>query len=222
MPGPRSENSSRRRLIDFNADAVITHRSSNPVAVARFLKYYAGRDMNHKCKMIVISEYLTEEQLCELAEASTYYIQTTRAEGNCLPLMNYLAAGRPGVSPCHSAISDYFDSQIGFVADSHPEPAAWPHDPQLRIRTTWARLVWPSMVERIRESYWIAKHEPQIYQQISRGARTRLNSWASSANVRKRLLSALDEIQMKQSDQAAAPLWQEPAPIKSMVHQRAA
>jgi glycosyltransferase involved in cell wall biosynthesis len=205
-----------------DATLVVKLITRDPVAVARFLKYYAGRDIPHKCKLVVISQYLTEEQLCELAEASTYYIQTTRAEGNCLPLMNYLAAGRPGVSPCHSAIADYFDDEIGFVADSHPEPAAWPHDPQLRIRSTWARLVWPSMVEQIRESYRIAKTEPQMYQQISRRARAKLNSWASSANVQERLLTALDEIQTKQSDQTAVPMWFEQAPIASTVHQRAA
>ena len=205
-----------------DATLVVKLITRDPFAVARFLKYYAGRDISHKCKLIVISDYLTEEQLCELAAASTYYIQTTRAEGNCLPLMNYLAAGRPGVSPCHSAISDYFDDEIGFVADSHPEPAAWPHDPQLRIRSTWARLVWPSMVEQIRESYRIAKTEPQIYQQISHRGRSRLNDWASSKNVQQRLLSALDAIQLKQSEPTPVPLWHEQAPVSLTVHPKAA
>lgn len=209
-----------------DATLVVKLITRDPIAVARFMKYYAGRDISHKCKLVVISQYLTEEQLCELAEASTYYIQTTRAEGNCLPLMNYLAAGRPGISPCHSAISDYFNEEIGFVAESHPEPAAWPHDPQLRIRTTWGRLVWPSMVEQIRESYRIAKEEPQIYQQISSRARAKLDSWASSENVQERLLAALDEIRTKNhdhpADQSADPIWFEKAPIASPVHQRAA
>lgn len=177
-----------------DATLVVKLVTRNPIAVAKFMRYYAGRDIKHRCKVIVISEYLTEEQLCELAAASTYYIQTTKAEGNCLPLMNYLAAGRPGISPSHSAISDYFDEEIGWVAESHPEPAAWPHDPRLRIRSTWARLVWPSMVEQIKKSYEVAKSDPRIYHQLSQNARARLKGWASCESVQQRLLSALDHV----------------------------
>ena len=177
-----------------DATLVVKLVTRNPMAVAKFLRYYAGRDIPHRCKLVVISDYLTDQQLCELSAASTYYIQTTKAEGNCLPLMNYLAAGRPGVSPCHSAISDYFDSQIGFVADSHQEPAAWPHDPRLRIRSTWARLVWPSMVEQIRASYQIAKYEKATYLEMSRNARGKLDSWAGMESVQQRLLAHSDQI----------------------------
>lgn len=180
-----------------DATLVIKLVTRNSFAVAKFLNYYLKRDIPHQCRLVVIPDYLTEQQLVELADASTYYIQTTRAEGNCLPLMNYLAAGRPGISPCHSAISDYFDEEIGFVAQSHQEPAAWPHDPQLRIRSTWARLVWPSMVSQIRESYRVAKSEPQTYNAMSRAAQTRLSSWASSTSVQERLIAALEQVRQQ-------------------------
>ena len=182
-----------------DATLVVKLVSRNPVALAKFLHFYRGRDIAHQCRLVVTSEFLTEEQLVDLTAASTYYIQTTRAEGNCLPLMNFLAAGRPGVSPCHSAISDYFDADVGFVAQSHPEPAAWPHDPQLRTRSTWGRLVWPSMVEQIRESYRVATESPELYQQLAQNAKSRLRDWAGADNVAARLVNALDSVYQQNS-----------------------
>ncbi len=205
-----------------DATLVVKLITRDPVTVSKFLHYYAGRDIPHKCKLIIVSQYLSEEQLCELAEASTYYFQTTKAEGNCLPLMNYLSAGRPGVSPCHSAISDYFDEEIGFVAESHQEPAAWPHDPRLRTRSTWARLVWPSMVEQLQESYRIAKEEPEIYEQISRRARAKLQSWASSKNVKDRLAKALDQVRNSKLGHQTEETFANAAAAEPMAYQRAA
>ena len=182
-----------------DATLVVKLVSRDPVALANFLRFYRGRDILHQCRLVVTSDFLTEEQLVDLTAASTYYIQTTRAEGNCLPLMNFLAAGRPGVSPCHSAISDYFDDKVGFVAQSHPEPAAWPHDPQLRTRSTWGRLVWTSMVEQIRESYRVAKESPELYQQLGQNAKSRLRDWAGPDNVAARLVNALDSVCQRSS-----------------------
>jgi glycosyltransferase involved in cell wall biosynthesis len=166
--------------------------SSDPYQIGRFIGYYKCRDIPHRCKLVIITKYLSDEQMLRLAEASTYYVQTTKAEGNCLPLMNYLAAGRPGISPRHSAIADYFDEKLGFVVDSHPEPAAWPHDPSLRIRTSWGRLVWPSLVEQLRQSYRLAKHDRAQYGELAARGRQKMLHWASPASVEPRLRSALE------------------------------
>jgi hypothetical protein len=175
-----------------DATLVIKLIASNPYAVETVIDYYYQREIPHRCKVIFVTDYLSEEQLQQLSQASTYYLQATKAEGNCLPLMNYLAAGRPGISPCHSAIADYFDDGVGFVVESHPEPSAWPHDPRLRIRSTWARVVWTSLVEQIRASYDLVKTQPEVYQAMATRARERMNGWASEDEVWNRLCSALD------------------------------
>lgn len=175
-----------------DATLVIKLITSDPRAIATIVQYYVNRDIPHRCKLIFLSGYLTERQLLELAEASTYYLHTTKAEGNCLPLMNYMAAGRPGISPVHSAISDYFDRTVGLAVESHPEPCAWPHDRRLRIRTTWNRLVWPSLVAQIRASYEIAKQDRAAYDAFATRSRERMRLWASPEQVWRRLEAALD------------------------------
>jgi hypothetical protein len=129
-----------------------------------------------------------------LARASAYYITTTRAEGNCLPVMNYLAAGRPVISTCTTAVSDYFDAGLGFVLESHPEPAIWPHDNTLRFKTSWGRLVWPSLLEQLRRSYQVARHDRPGYEKLAARAQEKMRQWAHPEAVWVRLQAALEAV----------------------------
>lgn len=165
-------------------------RSRN--AANQVLAHYRQLGMAHRCQLVLITDYLTESQMVELAAASTYYITTTRAEGMCLPLMNFLAAGRPAISPVHTAIGDYFHSDAGFAVESHPEPAAWPLDPEHHFRTTWARLVWPSLVEQIRASYYLAKGDSTGYAAMSARARETIKSWCDQQTIWPRMEAALN------------------------------
>src|SRR5262249_5522930 len=118
------------------ADATLVLKliAKDPTWSERIAHYYRRLDRRHRCRVACVTDYLSEEQMLALCRASTYYLTTTHAEGNCLPVMNYLAAGRPVVSTCHTALSDYFTDDVGFVLESHPEPAIWPHDNGLRFK----------------------------------------------------------------------------------------
>jgi hypothetical protein len=175
-----------------DATLVLKLITDQPRAVDEIWNFYHRTGISHRCKVVFVPDFLSDEQLVELAGATTYYITTTRAEGNCLPLMNYLAAGRPAISPRHTAIADYFSRDIGFAVESHPEPAAFPQDSQLRKTTTWHRLVWTSLVEQIQKSYAVAKQDPTTYQRLARNARAEMLGWASSQEVGPRLREALD------------------------------
>jgi glycosyltransferase involved in cell wall biosynthesis len=174
-----------------DATLVIKLATKNPMPIYYVLSRCHSLGVPHRCKIVVISEYLTDAQMLELARASTYYLTTTRAEGICLPLMDFLAAGRPGVSPCHTALADYFGPDVGFVVESHPEPSPFPHDQRLRLSTVWQRLVWSSLVDQIRRSYAVVKESPEEYTALSCRARDTLQRWASAAAVQPLLESAL-------------------------------
>jgi glycosyltransferase involved in cell wall biosynthesis len=172
--------------------------------VERVLDFYRGVGLAHRCRVVFITDYLPDEQMLALVRASTYYLTTTRAEGNCLPLMNYLAAGRPGISPRHTAIGDYFDEDIGLTLPWHPEPAIWPQDKRGRIKTTWARLDWPALVERLRESYFLARQDQAAYEARAEQGRQRMRQRASIESVWTQLRAALEHLETIRARDARA------------------
>jgi glycosyltransferase involved in cell wall biosynthesis len=178
------------------ADATLVLKliTRNPTWLERVAGYYRKLDRCHRCRVVFLTDYLSDEQMHALARGSTYYITTTRAEGNCLPVMNYLAAGRPVISTCNTAVSDYFDASLGFVLESHPEPAIWPHDRSLRFKTSWGRLVWPSLVEQLRRSYRIARHDRPAYEALAARGQEKMRQWAHPEAVWVRLRAALDAV----------------------------
>jgi len=162
--------------------------------VNKVLGFYRRLGLAHRCRVVLISDYLSDAQMLELVRGTTWYLNSSRAEGACLPLQDFLAAGRPAVAPRHTAIADYFGEGAGFVVESHPEPAAWPQDPEGRCTTTWHRLVWTSLRDAIRESYEIAKSRPQQYESLAMNARATMSARAGSEVVWPRLKSALDSV----------------------------
>ncbi len=178
------------------ADATLVCKliTKNRASVERVIDYYLHRGLPHRCRVVFLCDFLTDEQMLQLCEATTYYVQSTKAEGNCLPLMNYLAAGRPAVSPDHSSMSDYFSSRSGFVVESHQEPAAWPHDRRLRLRTSWARIVWTSLRDQIAASHRLVRGRPGEYTALAESCRTAMRTWAGRAEVTERLDAALDTV----------------------------
>lgn len=177
-----------------DATLVLKLIAKSPAVVRQVIDYYLHRQLPHRCTVAFVCDFLSEEEMLRLCAGSTYYLQSTRAEGNCLPLMNYLAAGRPGISPDHSSLGDYFRPGLGFVVASHPEPSAWPHDRRLRLRTSWGRIVWPSLHDQIAASYRVAVARPVEYAAMARDCRTAMEAWAGEPAVARRLDSALGEL----------------------------
>jgi glycosyltransferase involved in cell wall biosynthesis len=186
-----------------DATLVVKLVTKERIWVERVLAFYRRIGLAHRCKVVFITDYLKDEHMLDLVRASTYYLTPSRAEGNCLPVMNYLAAGRPCVSPCHTAISDYFTKEMGFIVETHPEPAIWPHDNRLRFKTTWGRIVWPSLVEQVRQSYQVARHDRPAYDARSTCGQGKMAQWASVESIWPRLRDALDLIDTRRKTLAA-------------------
>lgn len=174
-------------------------------ALNGMIGYYQGLGVAHRCRVAFVAEYLSAEQMVTLARGSTYYLNTARAEGACLPLQDFLAAGRPGVAPTHTAMADYFDDAIGFPLSASLEPAAWPHDPESRLTTRWHRLDWQALYEQLQQSYRIARDQPGRYQALATKGRARMLEFAHADRVWPRLAAALDRLGSPHRD-AGLPL----------------
>lgn len=154
--------------------------------------HYEALGLSHRCRVVVITEFLSEEQMSRLFRATTYYVNASHAEGACLPLMRALAGGRPAIAPNHTAMADYMDDHVGFVLRSHPEPTHWPHDPEKRLETSRRRLVWSDLRDAFLESAEVADHRPERYAALAAAARARLARHASRAAAEDALRAALE------------------------------
>ena len=155
---------------------------------------YRAMGIRHRARVALVSSYLPDDAMVTLARASTYYVNTARAEGACLPVQELLAAGRPALAPCHTALADYFNASLGFVIDSHPEPAAWPHDPSGRYTTRWHRIVWQSLHDQFVASYRTAHERLADYRALAERGRAAMARLASAEAVERALRAALDEV----------------------------
>ena len=154
---------------------------------------YGRMGVRHRCRLVFVTAFLTDAQMRQLVEASTYYLNVSRAEGSCLPLQDYLAAGRPAVAPANTGMADSLGPDGAFLVESHPEPAAWPQDPEERLTTTWHRLNWQSLHDQLRDSYRTATADAARRRAMSEAARRRMRGLVSPERVEPLLRRALDE-----------------------------
>jgi glycosyltransferase involved in cell wall biosynthesis len=150
--------------------------------------------ITHKCRVVMVTEFLSESQMDELFRVSTYYVNASHAEGACLPLMRALAGGRPAIAPRHTAMADYMDDSVGFVPRTFPEPTYWPHDPEQRLETFRYRPVWSDLRNAFLASAEAADRDPARYAAMARAARARMAAYASRSAAESALRSALDRL----------------------------
>ncbi|HWU78150.1 MAG TPA: glycosyltransferase [Rhodanobacter sp.] len=139
------------------------------------------------CRILLVHAYLEEAQYNALLQATTYAVNTSHGEGQCLPLMEYMSAGKPAVAPRHTSMRDYVDDECAFVIESSAELGTWPHDQRQAFRTLRQRIHYGSLVAAYRRSYHVAQHEPMTYRCMSQAARASLQRYCSVEVLRPRL-----------------------------------
>ena len=159
-----------------------------------FRHMYHSLGIEHKCRLVVITDFLTDTQMAELTRATTFYVNTSKAEGACLPLQQALAGGRPSIAPDHTSMADFMDDRVGFVLRTNPEPTYWPHDPTLKTETYWNRLVWSDLRDRLLEAAEMADNAPDNYQAMAEVARARMAEYAGRDVVERALRDALAQL----------------------------
>ena len=149
------------------------------------------RLMPFKCRVLVVDGFLEDASYERLLCGSTYTVNASLGEGQCLPLMEYMSSGKPAVAPCHTGMSDYLDTGNAFLVDSSLEPCAWPQDPRGMYRTRRHRIDAQSLEEAFRQSYRVADREPDRYRAMSESAREALRRHCSEAVVGEKLRAFL-------------------------------
>ncbi|MGC4009674.1 MAG: glycosyltransferase [Pseudomonas sp.] len=135
------------------------------------------------CRVVVLHGFLEDDQYQAMVAATDYYVNASSCEGLCLPLMEFLSAGKPALAPRHTAMADYLDERMAFIVEGALEPTCWPHDPTGMLVTHRHRLNWQSLMEAFRRSHAVAIREPQVYAQMSCAACSRMEAFSSLRTV---------------------------------------
>ncbi|MCG8671800.1 MAG: glycosyltransferase family 1 protein, partial [Pseudomonadales bacterium] len=140
-----------------------------------------------KCRVLILHSFLNHDEYKTLIANSTFYVNASSCEGLCLPLLEFLSAGKPAIAPDHTAMKDYMNSDIGFVLKYCNELACWPHDPSGMLTTHRTRLNWESLMRAFAASYQLAKETPERYKNMSLTSSNQLHSFCSIEFVSKKL-----------------------------------
>ena len=122
------------------------------------------------CRVVVICDFLDTMTYQCLISASKFAVNTSLAEGQCLPLMEAMSWGKPILAPRHTSISEYLDETVGFPIETNLEPCSWPHDPRGAIRAYRHRINWESAAKAFGASFKMARTDLQTYAQMSAAA----------------------------------------------------
>ncbi|MDX9688376.1 glycosyltransferase [Halopseudomonas formosensis] len=152
-----------------------------------FLLTLLSRLAPFRCRVLTLHGFLDDQQYRELISVSDFYVNASTCEGLCLPLMEFLSAGKPALAPRHTAMLDYLDENIAHVVDTAEELADWPHDPTGELRSRRHRLNWESLMLGFQTCERMARQEPDRYQRMSMNASQHMRRFCDTPVVARQL-----------------------------------
>jgi len=143
------------------------------------------------CRVVVLSGFLDDDRYSALLDASSWVVNASRAEGQCLPLLEFMCAGCPAIAPAHTAMIDYIDPSNALILESDEEFCIWPHDPRYERTTTRHRVSWSSLQAAYHEAYMISTRDPDRYRAMAAAAERTMQAFCSDEVVSAKLDSFL-------------------------------
>ena len=149
--------------------------------------HHLYKNQSYQCRIVLIHGYLADADYEALVQATSYVVNSSYGEGQCLPLMEFMSCGKPAIAPLNTAMADYVSSDNAFIVDFTEELTAWPHDPRAAYRTMRYITDWDSLCLAYRASYDVAKTDEQRYAAMSAEAIRSLQRFCSQASTEQRL-----------------------------------
>lgn len=132
-----------------------------------------------RCRIILIHAYLPRTDFQGLVTASHFAVNSSRGEGQCLPLMEFMSAGVPAIAPDHTAMADYVRDDDAFVVASGVEWTHWPHDSRRFLRCLMHPVEWASLRDAFRTAAQVVREDPQQYSAMRAAATQRLHDFCA-------------------------------------------
>jgi glycosyltransferase involved in cell wall biosynthesis len=148
---------------EVSATLVLKLTHADPAFCYRIVASELPKLQPFVCRVVLIQGYLSDSDYSALISKTSYVVNSAYGEGQCLPLMEFMSAGKPAVAPNHTGMIDYVNEGNSFVVESSDEWYHWPHDPRLLLKTFRRRISWESLCGGFQSSFREAKYSPDLY-----------------------------------------------------------
>jgi glycosyltransferase involved in cell wall biosynthesis len=146
------------------------------------------------CRVVVICGYLSDANYQQLILGTSFTLNTSCGEGQCLPLIEFMSAGVPAISPRHTAMIDYINDENSFVIEHSWSWVPWPNDPLLRFRCSNYPINWESLRDAFVASFDVALNKQEIYRRMSTSARETMFEICSESSFERKFLEFLKHL----------------------------
>lgn len=95
--------------------------------------HHLYKNQFYRCRIVLIHGYLADADYEALVQATSYVVNSSYGEGQCLPLMEFMSCGKPAIAPVNTAMADYISGDNAFWSIS---PKNSRHGRTTRVRPT--------------------------------------------------------------------------------------
>ncbi len=139
------------------------------------------------CRVVLVHGFLADADYAALIGITSFVVNSAHGEGQCLPLMEFMSAGKPAIAPPHTGMADYISADCAYLVASTAEPTFWPQDPRRALRTCHRRIDADSLERAYRDSFADLAANPGRYHAMSDAARAALERHCSAQGARERI-----------------------------------
>lgn len=143
------------------------------------------------CRIVAVQGFFDQGDYEKLVAVTSFYVNASSGEGLCLPLMEFMSAGKLAIAPRNTAMLDFVSAEDNFVVRSSLEPSIWPHDPRQVFRALKYRIDWESIVDAYKNSYQQITNDTAEYDAASERVYRQLQAFCSIEVVKKKLADVL-------------------------------
>tara|TARA_A100001515_G_scaffold138932_2_gene133012 strand:+ start:362 stop:1600 length:1239 start_codon:yes stop_codon:yes gene_type:complete len=127
---------------------------SNEIKKIKNKIFHNGREIDPKCKVVIINDILDKKRVNSIYKASNVYVSCTKGEGFGLPIAEAINYDLSVVVPSIGGHLDYIDKNNNFIIDSTLEPCVGYKNPYWSsLKTNWVEVSVSSTKEKMRAAF---------------------------------------------------------------------
>ncbi len=160
------------------------------------------------CRVILLHGGLEPTERQKLIGATHWVVNPSSAEAECRSQIEFMCAGRPSITPIHSAMLDFINADNALVVHSDEDFGEWPNEPHLPMTAVRHRIYWSALSTSLFEGYRVVTEEWDRFTAMSVAARSAVRELTSDRTIAAKLQAffAQDDAGARPAERQAADI----------------